>query len=156
MDVNLFRSKELWIPVGLRAVFGGQIIGLALKAATRTIDSKFHVHSLHCYFLLPGDHKIPIIFRVAEDRTGRSYATRSVTATQKGKTIFSMMASFTIPETSLLEFQIRMPNVPSPDDFKSTEEQMRELLDNPKAKFFHNSIRMRLQQVPFLNPAYSD
>ncbi|KAJ3270891.1 protein translocase subunit [Terramyces sp. JEL0728] len=138
--------EELWIPVGLRAVFGGQIIGLALKAATRTIDDKFHVHSLHCYFLLPGDHKIPIIFRVAEDRTGRSYATRSVTATQKGKTIFSMMASFTIPETSLLQFQIKMPAVPSPHEFKSTEEQMRELLDNPKAKFFHDSIRMRLQQ----------
>ncbi|KAJ3259081.1 Acyl-CoA thioesterase 8 [Boothiomyces macroporosus] len=153
LDLNLYRSKTLFKPVGARGVFGGQTIALALNAATKTIDPKFHVHSLHCYFILAGDNAIPIVFRVYNERTGKSYAIRTVTATQNGKRIFSMMVSFTVPEESQLNFQVPMPNVPPPDSFKSTEEIMRGLLEDPKKQKYHETIRLRLQQYELLNAA---
>jgi acyl-CoA thioesterase II len=141
----LYRSKKLWKPSqGARGVFGGQIIGLSLNAATKTIDTTFVVHSLHCYFLLAGDDTVPIVFRVFEVRTGKSYASRSVLATQRGKSIFSMMASFAVPEVSRLSFQIQMPNVPSPESLTSDESRLRSLLDDPRAAKWHKSIRLRL------------
>ncbi|KAJ3320269.1 Acyl-CoA thioesterase 8 [Boothiomyces sp. JEL0866] len=146
LDLNLYRSKTLFKPIGARGVFGGQTIALALNAATKTIDPKFHVHSLHCYFILAGDNAIPIVFRVYNERTGKSYAIRTVTATQNGKRIFSMMVSFTVPEESQLNFQVPMPKVPPPDSFKSTEEIMRGLLEDPRQQKYHETIRLRLQQ----------
>lgn len=82
------------------------MIGLALNAATRTVDKSFHVHSLHSYFLLAGDCGIPIVYRVEHLRTGNTYATREVTASQKGRNIFSMMVSFAVPEISELSYQV--------------------------------------------------
>ncbi|KAH6563642.1 hypothetical protein BASA50_010341 [Batrachochytrium salamandrivorans] len=105
IDTNLYRSKELWTPVGSRGVFGGQVVGLALSAAAKTIDAKFHVHSLHSYFLFAGDHTVPIIYRVHIVRDGKSYATRSVTAHQHGIVIFTLMCSFHVTEESSLIHQ---------------------------------------------------
>jgi acyl-CoA thioesterase II len=129
-----------------RGVFGGNTIGLALSAATKTVDSQFVVHSLHSYFLLAGDDTIPIVFRVHDVRTGKSYASRSVIATQRGKNIFMMMVSFCVPEISRLEYQIKMPRVPGPESLQSDENRLRSLLDDPRAKKWHNSIKLRLNE----------
>jgi acyl-CoA thioesterase II len=83
-------------------------------AATRSVDSPFVLHSLHSYFLRPGDTAVPIVYDVERIRDGRSFVTRRVSARQHGRTIFYMTANFQVPEPGL-EHQDRMPDVPSPE-----------------------------------------
>ncbi|KAK5664894.1 acyl-CoA thioesterase [Batrachochytrium dendrobatidis] len=151
IDSNLYRSKQLWTPAGNRGVFGGQVVGLALSAAAKTVDSKFQVHSLHSYFLLAGDHSLPIIYRVYRIRDGKSYASRTVTARQRGRVIFMLMCSFQVEEFSPLAHQYDMPNVPLPESLKSTEQRLREWLEDPRAEKYHKTIQMRLEQVVSLS-----
>ena len=95
IEVNLFRGnspKTSW-----QRVFGGQVIGQAMVAACRTVEGRLP-HSLHCYFILPGDPQIPIIYEVERLRDGKSYSTRRVTAIQHGNAIFSIMVSFHVEE----------------------------------------------------------
>lgn len=100
-----------------RRVFGGQVIAQALVAASRTVDDRI-VHSLHAYFILPGDPSTPIIYDVERIRDGRSFTTRRVVAFQKERAIFSMSASFQVDETGL-DHQAAMPSVPLPEDLPS-------------------------------------
>jgi len=148
IDLNLYRSKILWRPIGARGVFGGQIIGLALAAANKTVGSEYHVHSLHSYFLLPGDSSVPIIFRVRRVRDGKSYVTRTVEALQRGKVIFAFMSSYKLPEMTILSHQLPMPNIPPPEACTSEEDRLREWLKDPRAAQFHNLIKLRLEK-PF-------
>ena len=99
--------------IGTGRVFGGQVLGQALVAACRTATSP--IHSLHAYFLLPGDHHQPIDYLVERVRDGRSFATRRVVAQQKGRTIFTMMASFHAPEAGSFSHQHAMPPAPPPE-----------------------------------------
>ncbi|KAJ1567315.1 Acyl-CoA thioesterase 8, partial [Nowakowskiella sp. JEL0078] len=146
LDENIYRSKRLWKPRGNRGVFGGQIIALGLSAATKTVESKYFVHSLQSYFLLPGDNERPIIFRVTRVRDGRSYATRLVHAIQKGKIIFSCSCSFQVPEISILDHQYKMPEVPMPENVMNTEEKMREWAELKQLpEKFRANIRLRLE-----------
>jgi len=95
IEVNMFRGsspKTSW-----QRVFGGQVIGQAMVAACRTVKDRLP-HSLHCYFILPGDPQIPIIYEVERLRDGKSYSTRRVTAIQHGNAIFSIMVSFHVEE----------------------------------------------------------
>jgi acyl-CoA thioesterase-2 len=101
-------------------VFGGQVIGQALVAATRTVEGR-PPHSLHCYFMLPGDPKIPIIYEVERIRDGKSFSTRRVLAIQHGQAIFAMSASFHREEEGF-EHRADMPKVPGPDELPSEEE----------------------------------
>lgn len=113
VEVNLFRGtspKTSW-----QRVFGGQVIGQALVAACRTVEGRLP-HSLHCYFILPGDPQIPIIYEVERLRDGASYSTRRVTAIQHGKAIFSIMVSFHQEEQSPFDHQNQMPDVPPPEE----------------------------------------
>ncbi|CDO70276.1 hypothetical protein BN946_scf184942.g76 [Trametes cinnabarina] len=106
LDVNLYRSKTLYLPPRARGVFGGQVISQALVAANNCVDPAFSLHSLHCYFLLSASAAVPILYNV--DRRGR--------------TIFLMLCSFQRPEPRQPTFQLPMPpNVPSPDDCEGTE-----------------------------------
>src|SRR5665647_3500085 len=101
LDVNLFRGRSpqsSW-----QRVFGGQVIGQALVAAVRTVEASRPPHSMHAYFLLPGDPKVPIIYDVDRIRDGGSFTTRRVTARQHGHPIFSMLVSFHVEETGGLE-----------------------------------------------------
>ncbi|KAJ3273801.1 hypothetical protein HDV01_003928 [Terramyces sp. JEL0728] len=107
------------------------------------MDSKFQFQSAHCYFLLAGDDQIPVVFNVINERTGTSYAKRIVRATQNGKTIFSLIASFAVPEPSQLQFQVKMPQVPLPDEFEC--EMAAGLSTDEKALMFHNSIRLPVE-----------
>ncbi|TBU34991.1 thioesterase-like superfamily-domain-containing protein [Dichomitus squalens] len=119
LDVNLFRSKTLYLPFRSRGVFGGQVISQSLVAATSCVDTAY---SLHCYFLLSASAAVPIVYHVDRVRDGRSYVTRSVRAVQRGRTVFIMMCSFQIPEPRQPTFQFPMPlGVPPPDACDSIE-----------------------------------
>src|SRR6185503_20835252 len=111
LEVNLFRGRSP--QVGWQRVFGGQVIGQALVAATRTVEGR-PPHSLHAYFLLAGDPKVPIIYEVDRIRDGASFTTRRVKAIQHGQAIFSLSASFHKAEPGF-SHQIQMPDVPDPD-----------------------------------------
>jgi acyl-CoA thioesterase II len=117
LEHNLFRGRSP--QVGWQRVFGGQVIAQALVAAQRTVDPNRHVHSLHCYFMRPGDPKVPIIFEVDRIRDGGTFTTRRVVAIQHGNAIFALSASFQIDEAGL-EHQMPMPsNVPGPETLMS-------------------------------------
>src|SRR6202789_3050922 len=121
LEVNLFRGRSP--QVGWQRVFGGQVIGQALVAACRTIDeiAERPPHSLHAYFLLAGDPKVPIIYEVDRIRDGRSFTTRRVVAIQHGHAIFSMSVSFHGAEPGL-DHQFPMPLVPAPEQLPSDAE----------------------------------
>jgi acyl-CoA thioesterase-2 len=107
IEVNMFRGVSP--DDGWQRVFGGQVIGQALVAASRTVeDVSRTAHSLHGYFLRPGDTTIPIVYNVDRIRDGRSFTTRRVVAVQRGKAIFSMSVSFQVAEQGL-EHQFDMP-----------------------------------------------
>jgi acyl-CoA thioesterase-2 len=124
LEVNLFRGRSP--QTTLQRVFGGQVIGQALVAATRTVDGR-PPHSLHAYFLLAGDPKVPIIYEVDRIRDGKSFTTRRVVAIQHGHAIFSMSVSFHADEPSL-EHQMPAPNVPKPDALPSEAELKQHIL----------------------------
>ncbi|MFJ1702711.1 acyl-CoA thioesterase [Kitasatospora sp. NPDC088346] len=113
LDENLFRGR-CHAGAPMRA-FGGQVAAQALTAAGRTVDPRRLVHSLHGYFLRPGDPQRPIVYQVDQVRDGMSYATRRVTAVQRGEAIFTLSASFKVPEESGGR-QRTMPPVPGPDE----------------------------------------
>ena len=113
VDDNLFQTK--FGNEGWRQIFGGQVLAQALLSASRTVDAERQPHSLHSYFLRPGDKKAPIQFQVDRLRDGKSFTTRRVTAIQHGAAILNMAASFQVSEPGL-SHQIPMPEVPPPQD----------------------------------------
>ena len=112
IDVNLFRGKQP--DTELQRVFGGQVAAQALIAAARTAPAGFAVHSLHSYFLRPGDTAVPIVYDVESLREGRSFATRRVVARQHGRSIYLMSANFQAAEDGF-DHQDAMPDVPGPE-----------------------------------------
>ena len=115
LEVNLFRGQSR--DTGSPQVFGGQVLGQALKAASATIDDARKVHSLHAYFLRRGDFTKPIVYSVDRSRDGGSFSTRRVLAIQDGEQIFICSASFQIEEKGL-EYQASAPQVPPPEELK--------------------------------------
>ncbi len=112
IEENIFRGvSPAESPV---RVFGGQVAGQALVAAGRTVPADRQVHSLHAYFIRPGDPSVPIVYNVDRTRDGRSFTTRRVVAVQHGQAIFSLSASFQVPEEGL-DHAERMPDVPDPE-----------------------------------------
>jgi acyl-CoA thioesterase-2 len=119
LEDNLFRGRspqQSW-----QRVFGGQVLGQALVAAVRTVDAGRVAHSLHAYFLLGGDPKVPIIYSVERVRDGGSFSTRRVTAIQHGRPMFVMSVSFHKAEPGF-DHQSEMPKVPAPEDLPSEQE----------------------------------
>jgi len=114
VDAARFRGESP--QTGAQRVFGGQVAGQALVAAGRTVDPARHVHSLHGYFVRAGDPTVPIDFHVETIRDGRSFSVRRSTASQHGKTIFFMSASFQIPEEGLDHHTTTPDDVPAPED----------------------------------------
>jgi acyl-CoA thioesterase-2 len=113
LEHNLYRGRSP--RTSWQRVFGGQVVGQALVAAQRTVDDDRHVHSLHSYFMRPGDTTVPIVYEVERLRDGGSFTTRRVTAIQHGQAIFSLEASFQIEEGGL-DHQFPVPlDVPHPD-----------------------------------------
>jgi acyl-CoA thioesterase-2 len=129
LEHNLFRGRSP--QSGWQRVFGGQVIGQALMAAARTVDGRM-THSLHAYFMRPGDPKVPIIYEVDRIRDGKSFNTRRVVAIQHGEAIFSMSVSFQIEESGL-DHQIAMPDVPMPETLPSEADLKALFLDSAPA-----------------------
>ena len=127
IEQNLYRGESP--KVGWQRVFGGQVIGQALVAAQRTVEEGRVVHSLHGYFMRPGDPSVPIVYEVDRIRTGRSFTTRRVVAIQHGRAIFSMSASFQIVEDGLEHF-VEMPDMPQPEDLPSEKQLADQYIDH--------------------------
>jgi acyl-CoA thioesterase II len=121
IEVNIFRGVSP--DEDRQRVFGGQVAGQALVAATRTVDEGRHVHSLHAYFLRPGDPNVPILYEVDRIRDGRSFTTRRVVAIQHGRAIFNLQASFQVPESGY-DHQAPMPDAPPPEDLPDFRTRM--------------------------------
>jgi acyl-CoA thioesterase-2 len=120
IEVNLFRGRSP--DENRQRVFGGQVAGQALVAAGRTVE-KGHVHSLHAYFLRPGDPNVPILYDVDRIRDGRSFTTRRVVAIQHGRAIFNLSASFHVDEPGF-SHQLPMPDAPDPESLPTFHERM--------------------------------
>src|SRR3954454_16999259 len=121
LEVNLFRGVSP--DEDRQRVFGGQVAGQALVAAARTVDADRRVHSLHAYFLRPGDPAIPIVYEVDRIRDGRSFTTRRVMAIQHGKPIFNLSASFHLEEPGL-DHQDAPPEAPDPESLPTLQERL--------------------------------
>ncbi len=158
LEVNLFRGRSP--QTGWQRVFGGQVIGQALVAACRTVEGRTP-HSLHAYFLLAGDPKVPIIYEVDRIRDGKSFTTRRVIAIQHGQAIFSMSASFHNDEGGLTH-QAKMPDVPSPDDLPSEAEVRKTILPTmPEAvrRYYERERPIEMRPVEterYLGKKYED
>ncbi|PTW63510.1 (3S)-malyl-CoA thioesterase [Breoghania corrubedonensis] len=125
LERNLFRGGNP--KTGWQRVFGGRVLGQALVAASRTVGEERRAHSMHGYFLRPGDPSVPIIYDVERIRDGRSFTTRRVVAIQHGEAIFSMSASFQVGEEGL-DHQTEMPDVPQPEDLPGEEDLKDEIM----------------------------
>ena len=127
IEVNIFRG--LSPEENRQRTFGGQVAGQALVAAGRTVDAGRMVHSLHAYFLRPGDPAAPILYEVDRIRDGRSFTTRRVVAIQHGRAIFNLQASFKVAEAGGMDHQLPMPTAPAPDTLPTFGERMAPLAD---------------------------
>jgi acyl-CoA thioesterase-2 len=148
LEVNLFRGRspqDRW-----QRVFGGQVIGQALVAACRTVEGRTP-HSMHAYFLIGGDPKVPIIYEVDRIRDGKSFTTRRVVAIQHGQAIFTLMVSFHNDEAGL-EHQAEMPEVPPPEDLPSEAQIKATILPNmPEAvqRYYRSERPIELRPVEY-------
>jgi acyl-CoA thioesterase II len=151
LEVNLFRGRSpqsRW-----QRVFGGQVIGQALVAACRTVDdvTARPPHSLHAYFLLGGDPKVPIVYEVDRIRDGKSFTTRRVIAIQHGHAIFSMEVSFHVAEEGWVH-QFAMPDVPRPDQLPSEAEvrdKLLPLMSDAVRRYYERERPIELRPVEY-------
>jgi len=153
LDKNLYRGQSSTI--GSKRVFGGQVLAQSLTAAMRTLPPSRVLHSLHAYFILPGQLELPIIFQVEQVRDGGSFSSRRVRAIQQGQVIFFMAASFHLPQEGF-DHQIGMPNVPGPDQLISWEElvvQFGDQLPGNYKRFLNLDRPIEFRPVELINPA---
>jgi len=148
LEVNMFRGRSpetTW-----QRVFGGQVIGQALVAACRTVDER-PPHSLHAYFLLAGDPKVPIVYEVDRIRDGKSFSTRRVIAVQHGRPIFTMAASFHSDEEGF-DHQVKMPDLLRPEQLPSEaeiKERVMPMMPDPVRRYYERERPIELRPVEF-------
>jgi acyl-CoA thioesterase II len=140
IEVNIFRGRSPEERV--QRVFGGQVAGQALVAAGRTVPPDRPVHSLHAYFIRPGDPAVPIVYLVDRVRDGRSFTTRRVSAVQHGQTIFTLSASFHHPEPGP-EHADPMPDVPPPEAVERNSDRLARLLGQVPPQVRESPVDLR-------------
>src|SRR5882724_5595623 len=148
LEVNLFRGESR--DVGSPQVFGGQVLGQALSAASATVEGRV-VHSLHAYFLRRGDFNAPIVYQVDRSLDGKSFSNRRVVAIQHGEQIFNMAASFQKPEEGL-DHQIDMPSVPQPEELPDASAPPPEVVKHMSERlqqFFEKPRPFAFRLVPY-------
>ena len=138
LEVDLFRGISP--DETSQRVFGGQVIGQAMMAAYQTVEDRI-CHSMHAYFIRPGDPNVPIIYQVDHSRDGRSFTTRRVVAIQHGKQIFNLAASFQVAEEGWFH-EAKMPDVPGPEGLKSRRELREEAIH-----LFPESMRTQMTRA---------
>jgi len=146
IEVNIFRGISP--DEDRQRTFGGEVAGQALVAAGRTVDSDRLVHSLHAYFLRPGDPTVPILYEVDRIRDGRTFTTRRVVAIQHGRAIFNLQTSFKVPEPGGMEHQRAMPDVAPPDTLPTFRERMEPYMD----RYADWILRPRPIDLRFVDP----
>lgn len=155
IEHDIFRGESR--DIGSPRVYGGQVLGQALSAASATVEGR-DIHSLHAYFLRAGDVEADIVYIVDRARDGRSFSNRRVVAIQHGRQIFNMTASFQKPEQGL-EHQSEMPDVPPPDDLADLREMTEAVLDNIPEKMHRYYTHERpfevrpVESIALLTPA---
>jgi len=149
IEENIFRGNSQ--DLGFGNIFGGQVLGQALSAATQTVAPERSAHSLHAYFLRPGDPEKPIVYTVDCIRDGKSFTTRRVVAIQKGRAIFSMSASFQIEEGGF-EHQASMPDVPGPDGLVSELEMAKSVADKIPSSIRNQILCVKPIEIRPVNP----
>jgi len=166
VDTDLFRSLRLWIPAGARGVFGGQVIAQASLAAAKTVPEEQKMHSLHSYFILAGNPDLPILYQVERIRDGKSYATRTVQAKQRGRTIFTITCSFHRPEPMqphhLGPDHLDVTKLTPPEQLKSEEDRIQQWItqvnhriekikkdggDSTRMEKLHYFLKMKLEET---------
>ncbi len=150
IEDNIFRGHGR--ASGQSAIFGGLVAAQALMAAARTVPAERPVHSLHAYFLRPGDFSVPIVYDVERIRDGKSFTTRRVRAVQHGRAIFSLAASFQIREEGV-EHQADMPDVPGPEGLPTDHEQREAFAHRIPEQFREAFLRERPVEVRAIQPA---
>jgi len=149
IEENLFRGQSQ--DLGWGTVFGGQVVGQALSAAAQTVPADRHVHSLHAYFLRPGDVSKPIVYDVDRIRDGSSFTTRRVVAIQSGRPIFNLAASFQKSEEGF-EHQSEMPDAPDPLSVPTDQERMAALGDKVPEWLRKRAVAERPIELRQVNP----
>ncbi len=149
LEVNIFRGASH--DIGSPQVFGGQVLGQALRAACATVEPSRTSHSLHAYFLQRGDFNAPIVYFVDRSRDGHSFSTRRVTAIQHGAQIFHMSASFQVPQPGV-EHQIVMPDVPPPESLPDSAVPPRATLEALPEKMRQFWARARPFEFRMIEP----
>jgi acyl-CoA thioesterase-2 len=154
LEINIFRGASR--DIGSPQVFGGQVLGQALRAACATVDADRSAHSLHAYFLRRGDVNAPIVYFVDRSRDGHSFTSRRVTAIQHGDQIFHMSASFQTEQPGI-EHQTNMPHVPPPEkSLPETSLRVRMRLDELPAKarqYFTSARPFEFRVAESMSPA---
>ena len=148
LEVDIFRGRSP--ETHWQRVFGGQVIGQALVAACRTVDGR-PPHSLHAYFLVAGDPKVPIVYEVDRLRDGKSFSTRRVIAIQHGRPIFSMAVSFHTDEDGFAH-QAKMPEVPGPDQLPSesdVKQSFMQMMPDPVRRYYERERPIELRPVEY-------
>jgi acyl-CoA thioesterase-2 len=161
IEENIFRGRSPDETV--QRVFGGQVAGQALVAAGRTVPADRAVHSLHAYFIRPGDPVVPLVYTVDRVRDGHSFTTRRVAAVQHGRTIFTLSASFHRPEPGFAH-AMPMPDVPPPEDLEPNTVRLERALgvslpprfkDNPIELRSAGALSIEAQRDPSLRTAHN-
>ena len=148
IEVNLFRGVSP--DDGFPRIFGGLVIAQALMAAYETVPDRV-CHSLHAYFIRPGDVKAPVLYQVERARDGGSFTTRRVAAIQHGEQIFNLAASFQVPEEGL-EHQFEAPDAPDPETLPTESERARPLEGKIHPRMLENMMRQRPIDVRWPDP----
>lgn len=149
IEKNIYRGQSQ--DLGFGNVFGGQVIGQALSAASQTIDQAYSAHSVHCYFMLAGDASKPIIYTVDRIRDGRSFLTRRVVAVQNGRAIFSMAASFHKKEEGFAH-QDEMPDIEGPEGLENEREMAVRLSNHFPAAVIDKLLCEKPIEIRLVNP----
>lgn len=149
IENNIFRGESQ--DLGFGNLFGGQVMGQALSAASRTVDPAYIAHSLHGYFMLAGDVKKPVIYTVDRIRDGKSFVTRRVVAVQDGRAIFSMSASFHRNEPGF-EHQDVMPDIQGPDGIESEIDMAKRLSGRIPPEIYEKLICKKPIEIRVVNP----
>jgi len=150
IDTNHYRGRSP--DEGWQRVYGGQVLGQALVAASRTVEPERHAHSLHGYFLRPGDTRVPILYVVDRIRDGTSFTTRRVIAVQHGKAIFNMAISFQVQEDGL-SHQFEMPDVPPPEALEDEDALRKKIAHTLPADRQEAFLRERPIEMRPVDPA---
>lgn len=149
IETNIFRGQSQ--DLGFGNLFGGQVMGQALSAASRTVEEDYQAHSLHGYFLLAGDVRKPVVYTVDRIRDGRSFVTRRVVALQDGRAIFTMAASFHKTEPGY-EHQDPMPKIEGPDGIESEVEMAKRLAHRIPPEIYEKLACKKPIEIRVVNP----